>query len=223
MQHGKLCLKPVKFFLQSKIYGVETTIESSKIHFQSICSRQKFWYSALQKQTLGHSKKVGQKTGLLLRWYNKASTWSRLWIALVCPIFLHFHFSHFETFWNINGTQSVLIKLVSNLYFSIQASSISSIFCRKAPLANGLAGTLFFQVSFYGHFFNLKIRAFSLFNFYLVHVSMKHFFKLKLCWVKKMEEGNFFCPLWFVLIELNSINVQNVTNEEAKKSNLRRF
>ena len=34
MQHGKLCLKPVKFFLQSKIYGVETTIESSKKHFQ---------------------------------------------------------------------------------------------------------------------------------------------------------------------------------------------
>ena len=141
-------------------------------------------------------------------------------MPLCVRFFLHFQFSHFETIWNINGTQSVLIKLVSNHYFSIQASSISSIFCRKAPLANGLAGTLFFQVSFYGHFFNFECRAFSLFNFYLVHVSMKHFFKLKLCWVKKMEEGKFFLPIMVCIdwVELHKCSKCNKWGGEKVES-----
>ena len=66
MQNGRTCLRHVNSVSQNILYGVETTIESSKEQFQKVFLRLDIGFLGLQKQTLGPSKKVvGQKNALL--------------------------------------------------------------------------------------------------------------------------------------------------------------
>ena len=99
-------------------------------------------------------------------------------------------------------------------------------FCGKAPIRNGLAGTLFTQASTQEQFFDVTIWG-SWFNyFYLVHVSINHFFKM--CWIRKGKRVEENWPLWFVLIEFFSIDVRNwklwqQKKTKSKKSSKTRF